>query len=754
MEGPQDTHQEVEMSVQQDMGVATPDSDSPAPLVVRIHGMDCAEEVSTLRRELALLVGEARLVFDVLGGTLTIQRGEPTLSFQEVADAVARTGMRAERWTAQPLDGASQARREQAALTVASGSFAVAGFALHAWTARGVLEALGSEGMGLAHSVPLSVRLLYAAGIVAGGWRIAPKAWISARHLRPDMNLLMTVAVAGAVGLGEWFEAATVAFLFSLSLALESWSVGRARRAVAALMDLAPPTARMIAADGSEATVSPSEVPVGTIFVVRPGERVPLDGSVTRGSSHVNEAPITGESRPATKEPGAQVYAGSINGDGVIEVRCTKPAGDTTLARIIRMVREAQAQRAPSEQWVERFARIYTPAVMAIAALVLLVPPLFLGAAWADWLYRSLVLLVIGCPCALVISTPVSIVASMAAAARQGILVKAGLYVEAPAHLKALCLDKTGTLTTGRPRVTEVVPMSGHDDRELLVIAASLEQRSGHPLARAIVEHAGERGVEMRAAEAVQALPGKGTHGRLDGLDYWLGSHRYLEERGQETPAVHERLSALAATGRSVVVVGNETHVCGFIALDDALRPESVDAIASLRRLGVEHVVMLTGDNRGTAERIAHQVGVDEVRAELLPGDKLSAVEGLVRRHEHVAMIGDGVNDAPAMARATLGIAMGAIGSDAAIETADVALMSDDLSKVPWLIAHSRRTLRIIRQNITVSLAVKVTFVALTFLGHASLWGAIAADMGASLLVIFNGLRLLRGSKALSRATA
>ncbi len=713
----------------------------------KVEGMSCADEVAVLRREVGVLVGEDRLAFDILNGRMTVLPGPP-VSMETVVAAVARTGMRAEPWSEgePPPPRGLGTRRAQAALTAASGAAAAMGFIVHAWQAGGPMAALGSEGLGLAHGVPLASRLLYGAGIVAGAWHIAPRAWLAARRRRPDMNLLMTVAVLGAVGIGEWFEAATVTFLFALSLALESWSLGRARRAVAALMDLAPPAARLLQPDGTEEEVPPRDVAVGSVFVVRPGERIPLDGRVMRGTSGVNQAPITGESLPVVKSPGDAAFAGTINGDGALEIESTKPASDTTLAHIIRMVGSAQARRAPSEQWVERFARTYTPAVMVLAVLVLLTPPLLFAGAWGEWLYRALVLLVIGCPCALVISTPVSIVAALASAARHGVLVKGGLYVEVPAHLKAVALDKTGTLTEGRPRVLEVAPMNGHDERELLEIAMSLEARSEHPLAAAILEYGNARNLAVRAAENFQIVQGKGASGRLDGRSYWLGSHRLLEERGQETEAVHERLEVLAGTGRTVVVVGDETHVCGFLALADTLRPASPAVLAALRELGVERIVMLTGDNRRTAESVGWQAGVDEVRAELLPADKVAAVEELVARHGAVGMVGDGVNDAPAMARATLGIAMGAAGSDAAIETADVALMSDDLSKVPWLIAHSRRTLAVIRQNIALSLAVKATFVVLTFTGHASLWGAIAADMGASLLVIFNGLRLLRSS--------
>lgn len=562
------------------------------------------------------------------------------------------------------------------------------------------------------------------------------------------MNLLMAIAVIGAVAIGEWFEAAVVAFLFALSLALESWSVGRARRAVEALLAIAPPTAHVLSGDGTEREVKAADVAVGDRVLVKPGERIPLDGTVRRGASDVNQAPITGESLPVEKASGSDVFAGTINGDGALEIEVTRLVGETTLAQIIRMVGEAQSRRAPSEQWVDRFARVYTPVVLAVAVSMATVPPLLGLGDWGVWFYRSLVLLVIGCPCALVISTPVSIVASLAAAAKNGVLVKGGTFIEAPARLRAVALDKTGTLTAGAPKVVDVVPLESHSGTELLQAMGALEAHSDHPLARAIVAHVRDCGVTFAPAQDVQAIQGRGVTARIDGKRYWLGSHRYLEELRQETPAVHDRLEAMTSAGRTVVVMGTEDHVCGFVTLADAVRPESKAAIRALHQAGVEHVVMLTGDNQPTADRIARETGIEEVRAELLPADKVTAVEDLVARYGSVAMIGDGVNDAPAMGRATLGIAMGAAGSDAAIEAADIALMSDDLSKLPWLIRHSRRTLAIVRQNVALSLGVKALFVILTFTGATTLWAAIAGDMGVSLIVIANALRLLRSSSS------
>ena len=714
----------------------------PEPLEFKIHGMDCAEEVGVLKREVGPVVGgEQYLAFDILNGKMTVLPEAPNREAKAILAAVARTGMRAEPWSGSERPaGSFWERRGHTVMTAASGLFLAAGFIAHARLAGGILAALALEGVG----VPLPARVLYGLGIVTGAWFIVPKAWIAARRLRPDMNLLMTIAVAGAVAIGEWFEAATVTFLFAVSLLLESWSVARARRAVEALMDLAAPLVRVRRQDGSEQMLPPEEVSPGTRFFVLPGEKIPLDGRIESGTSEVNQAPITGESQPVPKEPGDEVFAGTINGSGVLEVVSTRPAADTTLAHIIRLVEEAQSRRAPSEQWVERFARIYTPAIIGLAVAVLIVPPGLFGAPWADWIYRSLVLLVIGCPCALVISTPVSIVAALAASARNGVLVKGGLYMEEPARLRALALDKTGTLTEGRPAVVEVIPLNGHTETEVLERAAALEARSEHPLGRAIVEYAGRRGINPKPAEDLQAIPGKGATAKLDGRIFWLGSHRYLHERNQEAPGIHERLEALSGAGRTVVIFGNETHVCGMIALADTVRPEARPAVEALRRLGIGHIAMLTGDNEPTARAIAEEIGIDEVYAELLPQDKVATVERLVEKYGHCGMVGDGINDAPAMGRASVGIAMGAAGSDAAIEAADIALMSDDLSKLPWLVAHSRRTLSIIRQNITLSIAIKVLFVILTFAGHASLWAAIAADMGVSLLVISNALRLLR----------
>jgi Cd2+/Zn2+-exporting ATPase len=711
--------------------------------VFKIEGMDCAEEIAILKRELSPVVGgEEHLFFDLLNAKLSI-KGSKSINQSEVINAVEKTGMHATPWGMPTEEKTFFQKNGKLILTSLSLTSILVGFLLHAYEHGGVIHAFSAGDLEEEHQFPLKSIVLYGLAVVSGGWFIFPKALNSLKNLRPDMNLLMMVAVIGASVIGEWLEAATVTVLFSFSLLLESWSVARARRATKALLDLAPDSARVLNDDGTEVMVRASEVKIGQTFVVKTGERIPLDGVVLRGSSEVNQAPITGESLPVQKNQGDKVFSGTINGNGVIEVKSEKSAENSTLSNIIRLVSQAHEQRAPSEQWVERFAKIYTPAVMALAFLVLIVPPLFFGGGWSEWLYRALTLLVIACPCALVISTPVSIVAALTAAARNGVLIKGGKFIELPAHIKAIAFDKTGTITKGELSVKSVVPFNEHSELDLLKIASAIEVRSEHPIAKAVVLHAKSKSILVKAAEDYIAIQGKGATAQIDGKNYWLGSHRYLEEKGQESAEVHSQLEELSRSGHTVVVIGTDKHVCGFITLSDTLRSESKSVIESFHSLGIKHTVMLTGDNRGTAELISRMVGIDHFFSELLPEDKVKKVEELVKEHKIVAMIGDGVNDAPAMARSSLGIAMGVAGSDAAIESADIALMTDDLSKIPWLIGHSKKTLKIIRQNITFSLAVKAVFVVLTFAGHSSLWAAIAADMGASFIVIFNGLRLL-----------
>jgi len=602
------------------------------PLQLKVRGLDCAEEVAILKREIGPIVGgEEHLTFDILRARMTVT-GPADVAIERLLDAVARTGMQAELWT----DGRSATHRRDAfwqrhartATTVASGVLALSALLIHVQLVGSVSAALGTEGLGNGHDVPALSRFLYGLAIAIGGWFIAPKAWLAARRLRPDMNLLMTVAVIGAIVIGEWFEAATVAFLFALALALESWSIGRARRAVESLMALAPPIARVMEINGRFREVPPDDVSVGSRVLVRPGEKIPLDGLVRQGRSAVNQAPITGESIPVDKEPGTVVFAGTINGNGAIEVETTKPADDTTLAHIIRLVGEAQSRRAPAEQWVDRFARIYTPAIFLLATLVMLVPPLAFSASWTDWTYRALVLLVIGCPCALVISTPVTIVAALAAAARNGVLIKGGLFVEAPARLRAIAFDKTGTLTTGNPSVTQMVALNGHTPADLLQRAVSMEAHSDHPIARAIVAHGAANGVLPGPVEEFQSLQGRGATARVDGKAYWLGSQRYVEERGQATASVRAHLKELSQGGQSIVALGDTAHVCGLIAVADPLRPDASRTVRALRDAGIDQIVMLSGDNRETAEAIGRRTKVDAVQAEFATGGQGQGCRG------------------------------------------------------------------------------------------------------------------------------
>jgi Cd2+/Zn2+-exporting ATPase len=707
--------------------------------------MDCAEEVTVLKRAVGPLVGgEEHLAFEVLNGKMTILESASGVSPEAIAGAISRTGMSARPWQdadgrAAPADDDLWQRRGRSLLCWTSGILVLTAFGFHAVTAGSLLAALAAE------NVPAPAIFLYVLATIVGAWFFVPKALYAARTLRPDMNLLMLVAVIGAIGIGEWFEAATVSFLFALALLLEKWSVGRARRAIGALMELSPDLARVVDPETNRTRELPvSDVPVGALVRIRPGDKVPLDGEILEGSTSIDQSAITGESMPVSKKQGDEVYAGTVNGTGTIEVRVAKAAGDTALAAIIRLVAEAQARRSPSEQWVERFARYYTPIMMALAVGVAVLPPLLAGGSWAVWFYRALVLLVIACPCALVISTPVSVVAGLASAARAGVLIKGGNHLEAPAGFQAIAFDKTGTLTHGRPQVQRIVALNGHTEEEVLARAAAIEVDSSHPLALAVLEEAHTRAVSYRRAESATTLPGKGAEGDIDGRRFWIGSHRLMEEKAAETPEFHQLASEMEDAGHSLVAVGNDDHICGLLGVADGIRDGTPAVLDELRELGVPELVMLTGDNEGTARAVAEAIGLEDYRAELLPPEKVAAVAGLRERFASVAMVGDGVNDAPALATATAGIAMGAAGTDAAIETADIALMSDDLSKLPWLIRHSRRVLRVIRQNIFFSLAVKAAFIALAALGMATLWMAIAADMGASLLVVANGLRLLR----------
>ena len=705
--------------------------------LLRVSGMDCADEVELVNRALKPLPGVREVRVNLMAGTAVVAHSAE-VSPDSLVAALGRNGLRAtiakadERAARPP-----EAQRGRIVSVVVSGAFTGLGLALQ-WL----------------HVEPAFLRLAaFSVAIVAGGWFIVPKALRAVRQLSLDMNVLMTVAVAGAMAIGEWSEGAAVVFLFALSELLEAFSLNRARRAIQALLKLAPETA-LVKRDNDFKEVSVQEVKVGEIISVRSGAKVSLDGEVVSGESAINQAPITGESMPVEKKPGDQVFAGTINTEGSLEVRVTKPHSETTLAKIIHLVEEAQSEKAPSQRFVDRFARIYTPAVFVVALLVLLIPPLAFNGEWSTWIYRSLVLLVIACPCALVISTPVSIVSGLTAMARRGVLIKGGTHLEAIGKLRALAVDKTGTITEGKPKVTKVTAWNEKREEEIVRIAAAIDAHSDHPLAQAVVNYANERKISFARGEDYQSKTGRGAEARIDGHIYFVGNHRFAHELGVCSPELEKLLSDIEAQAQSVVVVGHKPHdgekgdVLGVIAVADTIRPNAKDAIAALHKAGVEKVVMLSGDNQRTVDAISKQVGIDEAKGGLLPDDKIARVKELTAQYKYVGMIGDGVNDAPAMAAATIGIAMGTTGTDTAIETADVALMQDDLSQVAGAIQLGRRAMRVIQANIIFALAVKAVFLVLALLGYTSLWLAILADTGATLVVIANALRLLRSTRS------
>jgi Cd2+/Zn2+-exporting ATPase len=655
---------------------------------LQVAGVDCAEEVSMIQRALKPLGGVCEVRVNIMSGKAIIAHDE-TITPEVLIKAIGDAGLKAIR-EGEKADDVAQQRQKQRLLSVSiSGLFTFLGLLMH-W----------------AHFAPESVTIaFFLTAIISGGWFIAPKAVAAARRLASDMNLLMTVAVLGAVGIGAWSEGAAVAFLFALSELLESFSVARARRAIQSLLKLAPQTALL--KDGERfAEVPVEKVHIGDIIAVKSGARIPLDGAIVNGNSSIDQAPITGESMPVEKKQGDQVFAGTINGEGSLEVRVTKSYSDTTLSKIIHLVEEAQSQKALSQRFVDVFAKYYTPSVMALAALVFLLPPLISGAPWGVWFYRALVLLVIACPCALVISTPVSIVSGLTAMARRGVLIKGGAFLEAIGKLKALAVDKTGTITEGRPRVTGIVPINATDEVKILRIAAAIDTHSDHPLALALVKYAEERGVDFPRSGNYKTHIGRGAEGEVDGHHYFVGNHRFAHELAICSEAIENVLEDIEEQGQSVMVVGHKPHadcageVLGIIAVGDTMRPNAPDAIRSLHATGVQKVVMLSGDNQRTVNAIARQAGVDEAYGDLLPDQKIEHVRKLLAAYGQVGMIGDGVNDAPAMAAATIGIAMGAAGTDTAIETANIALMKDDLSKVAEAVHLGRKTLRIIQTNI------------------------------------------------------
>ena len=583
----------------------------------------------------------------------------------------------------------------------------------------------------------------YGAAIVIGGYTLFMKGLKNLSRLKFDMNTLMTIAIIGAALIGEWGEGATVVILFAISEALERYSMDKARQSIESLMDIAPKEA-FIRRGNEEMLINVEDIVVGDIMIVKPGQKLAMDGFVVKGTSTLNQAAITGESVPVTKTIDDEVFAGTLNEEGLLEVQVTKKVEDTTLSKIIHLVEEAQAERAPSQAFVDKFAKYYTPAIVMLALFIAVIPPLF-GGDWSEWIYQGLAVLVVGCPCALVVSTPVAVVTAIGNAAKNGVLIKGGIYLEETGHLKAIAFDKTGTLTKGVPAVTDILTFSG-EQNELLLITAAIEKGSQHPLASAIMRKAEESGLKFNdvSVEEFHSITGKGVKAKVNNQMYYVGSPNFFEELHGSIPNDRkEKITELQIQGKTVMVLGTEKEILSFIAVADEMRESSKEVISKLNSMGIE-TVMLTGDNERTAAAIGKRVGVSDIRADLLPEDKLNFIKELRGKYQSVAMVGDGVNDAPALAASTVGVAMGGAGTDTALETADIALMSDDLSKLPYTIKLSRRALMIIKQNITFSLAIKLLALLLVVPGWLTLWIAIFADMGATLIVTLNSLRLLK----------
>ncbi len=711
--------------------------------ILRVDGLDCPVEMATLRSELDGRAGIESLGFDLIQGQLTIDYVDGQLEPATVArELTERTGLKSTVLATQVAGQAQLTVFE--APTVAGQGWdlsvvlrrwgPVAGSGL-AWVLGFVVGMLGNE--------PLS-RTIYALAVAIAALKLVPRAYWSLRGLRLDIYVLMTLAIVGALVLGQWEEAAAVAFLFGLSESIEAMSLDHARRAVRKLLELAPESADVVGDDGVISRVAASAVLAGQKVLVRAGDRVPIDGRVLAGRSSVDQKAITGESVPVLCEPGSEVFAGTLNCEGTLEIEATRPLSQAVVTRVVESVRAAQRGRTPIERTIERFAAYYTPTIFAMALLVMFLPPLVNPlASQKFWFYQGLVVLVIGCPCALVIATPVAVVSALAAAARRGVLIKGGQFLEAFGRLKVLAFDKTGTLTRGEPDVVEVVPVSGGTEHEVVRIAAALGDRGGHPLGRAIARHARELSLEVPSADDYVAVPGLGATARVGATQYHIGSHRYLDESGLCPPGFHVLLGEAEREVGTSVAVSTLSEPLGWVRLADQPRPEAEHVLAQLRGLGVKPV-MLTGDNTATAMAMARRLGIQEQRPELLPEEKATAIVELQAKYGPTGMVGDGVNDAPALAAATVSVALGGVSSGAALETADVVLMSEGLGAIPWLVRHSRRTLAIIRANIAMAVGAKLIFLLLAMMGWANLWIAIIADLGVSLLVVANALRLLR----------
>jgi Zn2+/Cd2+-exporting ATPase len=698
----------------------------------RLVGLDCADCAAKLGKQLAGLPGVTTAEVDFGTAVMRVGYDAAKTDVARLAQAVRGAGYAVE---AEEGEGAPAMprptwwqRRGHETTLVASGALIAAGY--------------GLELVHLSGAPTYAAQVAFALATAAGGLLTARRAWASLKARSLDMNVLMALAVIGATALGDFAEAATVIFLFSIGQFLESRALARTRRSIRELIDLTPALAR-VRRGGRDVEIPPVEAVVGDVLVVKPGERIALDGTVRTGTSAVDESPITGESVPVAKASGDRVFAGSLNTSGLLEIEVATVAADSTIARVIFLVEEAQASRAPSQQLVDRFTRYYTPIVVAGAALVAVVPPLAGLGSFSVWFYRALVMLVVSCPCALVISTPVAIVSAITRATRDGLLVKGGAFLESAARVQAVAFDKTGTLTLGRPVVTDVVPMLEPDPARILALAAAVEAGSAHPLAEAVLTAHGARPLAGAAVDLTD-IAGRGVSATVDGIGYKIGSPSFAFDENVIGPDLPERIEELESQGKTVLVLFSESGVVGLIAAADEMRPEAAAVVRALCAGGMRHVIMLTGDNERTAGAVAARAGVTEHRARLLPEDKVAAVRELRQRYGAVAMVGDGINDAPALAAADVGIAMGAAGSDTALETADVALMAPELTALPGFFSLGRRTVANIRANVVFSVVVKAVVLVLAVVGFAPLWIAVFADTGVSLLVTLNGLRLLR----------
>jgi len=699
------------------------DESRTGQVTLQITNMDCPTEETLIRNKLDKYPGILGLEFNLLQRTLTIVHNLSTV--EPVINVLKSIGMQVDI----PADDDQPPQHESVNwwLIAVSGVSAV----------LAELVELFQLGYGwLTFALALTA-------ILTGGLRTYQKGWIAVRNRNLNINALMSIAVTGALLIGQWPEAAMVMFLFTIAELIERKSLDKARNAIRGLLEMAPENATIQADDGTWQEVAAARVEIGSIVRVRPGERVALDGVVIDGSSTVDQSPITGESLPIDVQANDRVFAGTINQNGSFTYKTTSIATKSTLSRIIHAVEEAQSSKASTQRFVDRFSKIYTPAVFVIAIAVAIIPPLLMGGTWQQWLYNSLVLMVIACPCALVISTPITIVSGIAAAARHGILIKGGAYLEEGRKLTWLALDKTGTITNGKPSQTDFAPVSSIDPLEARTIAASLAIRSDHPVSFAIAESAKADSIQLRDVSEFTALNGRGVFGKIDGTTYYLGNSKLQKEMKVPVNDISVLISNLELQGKSVVVLSDENKALAYFAVADTVKASSRQAIDSLHKIGIR-TIMLSGDNSYTASAIARKVGIDEVRAELLPEDKLKVIEKYIGDSGAVGMVGDGINDAPALARADIGFAMAAAGTDTAIETADVAIMDDDLRKIPKFVQLSHATSRILVQNISIALGIKTIFLALTLMGHATMWMAVFADMGASLIVVGNGLRLLR----------